>query len=132
MLNSEFYKYLSLVKLVVWLLIIFIDYKAINVFEDPIVAIWIMLVWSFLVSRWASFFFFFFTQKFFKREKSLTSIESSSYKLSFLFWMYSLLNIILIFWWNWNKIWGLVLLGAFILLLYFLSLDNQKHADKSE
>jgi hypothetical protein len=39
MIQSNFYKYLSLIKLVVGLLILFVDYAAINVFEDPFVAI---------------------------------------------------------------------------------------------
>jgi len=67
MIQPSFYKYLSLIKLIVWLLILFIDYMAINVFEDPIVAIWILLVWCFLFSRWVSFFLFLFLQKVFKK-----------------------------------------------------------------
>jgi hypothetical protein len=42
--QSSFYKYLSLIKLVVGLIILFIDYVAINVFEDPLVAIGVLLV----------------------------------------------------------------------------------------
>jgi len=132
MVQSNFYKYLSLIKLVVGLLILFIDYAAINVFEDPFVAIWILLVGGFLVTRWASFFFFLFIQKTFKNKNIQNSPESESYKLSFLFWMYSLINIILILMWNWSKIWGLIILWWFILLLYFLMMDNSKNVKKSE
>ena len=132
MIQSNFYKYLSLIKLIVGLLILFIDYAAINVFEDPFVAIWILLVWSFLVARGASFFFFLFTQKLFKNKKIQNSPESESYKLSFLFWMYALINIILILMWNWSKMRGLVILWAFILLLYFLMMDSSKNVKKSE
>lgn len=132
MVQSNFYKYLSLIKLVVGLLILFIDYTAINVFEDPFVAIWILLVGSFLVARWASFFFFLFIQKAFKNKNTQNSPESESYKLSFLFWMYSLINIILILMWNWSKMWGLIILWWFILLLYFLMMDNSKNVKKSE
>lgn len=132
MVQSNFYKYLSLIKLVVGLLILFIDYAAINVFEDPFVAIWILLVGSFLVTRWASFFFFLFIQKTFKNKNIQNSPESESYKLSFLFWMYSLINIILMLMWNWSKIWGLIILWWFILLLYFLMMDNSKNVKKSE
>ena len=126
MVQSDFYKYLSLIKLVVGLIILFVDYAAINVFEDPLVAIWILLVGSFLVSRWASFFFFIFTQKLFRNKKFQSSPESESYKLSFLFGMYSLLNILLIFLWYRNKLWWLILLCLFVLLLYFLMMDNSK------
>lgn len=132
MVQSNFYKYLSLIKLVVGLLILFIDYAAINVFEDPFVAIWILLVWSFLVARGASFFFFLFTQKVFKNRKVQNSPESESYKLSFLFWMYALINIILILMWNWSKMRGLIILWWFILLLYFLMMDSSKNVKKSE
>ena len=132
MVQSNFYKYLSLIKLVVGLIILFIDYAAINVFEDPLIAIWILLVWSFLVARWASFFFFLFTQKLFKNKKIQNSPGSESYKLSFLFGMYALINIILILMWNWSKMRGLIILWAFILLLYFLMMDSSKNVKKSE
>ena len=130
--QSNFYKYLSLIKLIVGLLILFIDYAAVNVFEDPFVAIWILLVWSFLVSRWASFFFFMFMQKAFKNKKIQNSPESESYKLSLLFWMYALINIILILMWHWSKMRWLIILWAFILLLYFLMMDSLKNVKKSE
>ena len=132
MIQSNFYKYLSLIKLIVWLIILFVDYAAINVFEDPFVAIWILLVWSFLVARGASFFFLLFTQKLKKKKKIQDSPESESYKLSFLFGMYALINIILILMWNWSKMRGLIILWAFILLLYFLMMDSSKNVRKSE
>ena len=132
MVQSDFYKYLSLIKLVVGLIILFVDYAAINVFEDPLVAIWILLVGSFLVARWASFFFFMFTQKLFRNKKFQSSPESESYKLSFLFGMYALINIILILMWHRSKMWGLIILWWFILLLYFLMMDSSKNVKKSE
>lgn len=131
MIQPSFYKYLSLIKLIVWLLILFIDYMAINVFEDPMVAIWILLVWCFLFSRWVSFFLFLFLQKVFKK-KYINWIESDSYKLSLLFWMYALLNIILIFLWYRSKLRWLLLLWTFLFILYLLLLDSNKNARKSE
>lgn len=132
MVQSNFYKYLSLIKLVVGLIILFIDYAAINVFEDPLIAIWILLVGVFLVSRWASFFFFLFIQKIFRNKKIQNSPESESYKLSFLFGMYAMINIILILLWHWNKLRGLVILWGFILLLYLLMMDSSRNVKKSE
>ena len=132
MVQSNFYKYLSLIKLIVGLIILFIDYAAINVFEDPFVAIWILLVWSFLVTRWISFFFFLFVQKVFKNKNIQDSPECECYKLSFLFWMYALINIILILMWEWSKIRWLIILWAFILLLYFLMMDNSKNVKRTE
>ena len=132
MVQSNFYKYLSLIKLIVGLIILFVDYAAINVFEDPFVAIWILLVWSFLVARWASFFFFLFVQKVFKNSRIQNSSESESYKLSFLFGMYAMINIILILLWHWSKVRGLLILWWFILLLYFLMMDSLKNVKKSE
>ena len=132
MVQSNFYKYLSLIKLIVGLIILFIDYAAINVFEDPFVAIWILLVWSFLVARWVSFFFFLFVQKVFKNKNIQDSPESESYKLSFLFWMYALINIILILMWERSKIRWLIILWGFILLLYFLMMDSSKNVKRTE
>lgn len=131
--QSSFYKYLSLIKLIVGLLILFVDYAAINVFEDPFVAIWILLIWSFLVARWASFFFFMFVQKTFKNKNNIqSSSESESYKLSFLFGMYAIINIILILLWHWSKLRWLIILWLFVWLLYFLMLDGLKNVKKSE
>lgn len=132
MVQPSFYKYISLIKLIVWLLILFVDYVAINVFEDPVVAMGILLVWCFLVTRWLSFFFFLFIQRTFKTKNIQWVPESDSYKLSLLFWIYALLNVMLIFLWYWSKTRGLVLLWWFILLLYLLMMDSAKHAKKSE
>ena len=132
MVRPDFYRYLSMIKLIVWLLILFIDYVTINVFEDPLVAIWILLVGGFLVFWWASFFFFLFIQNLFQSKVVKNSHETESYKLSFLFWMYALINIILILMWHWNKMWWLIILWWFILLLYFLMMDSSKNVKKSE
>ena len=131
-MQSDFYKYLSLVKLIVWVILLLVDYFAINVFEDPIIAIWIVLIWSFFIARGASYFFFFFIQKTFKKNSYNETIEADSYKLSLLFWMYSLVNVLLILLWHRNKRRWLILLWWFILLLYFLMMDNSKNVKKSE
>lgn len=130
--QSSLYRYLSLIKLILWIIVLVIDYTAINVFEDPVVAISVWLVWCFLICRWTSFFFFLFFQRLFQRQDSQILIEQISYKLSFLFWMYALLNVILILLWHWDKFRWLVLLCFFFLFLYMLFLDNSKHAKKSE
>ncbi len=132
MVQSNLYKYLSLIKLIVGSIILFVDYIAINVFEDPLVAIWVLLIWCFLVARWISFFFFLFSQRVFGNKRILETPESESYKLSFLFWMYALINIILILMWNRSKMRGLIILWWFILLLYFLMMDSSKNVKKSE
>lgn len=132
MIQLDFYKYLSLIKLIVGLIILFVDYVAINVFEDPFVAIGIFLVGCFLVARWASFFLFLFIQRIFKNKNIQWNVESESYKLSFLFWMYAMLNIILILLWYWSKIRGLFILWGFVLMLYFLMMDTWKNVKDSE
>lgn len=131
-MQSDFYKYLSLVKLTVWTILLLVDYFSINVFEDPIIAIWIVLIGCFFISWWASYFFFFFVQKFFRKNINNENFESESYKLSLLFWLYALVNILLIFLWHWSKVWWLILLWWFILLLYFLMMDSSKNVKKSE
>lgn len=130
--QASLYRYISLAKLILWIIILVIDYSAINVFEDPIVAIGIALVWCFLLFRWASFFFFLLMQKLFQNQNSTSIPEADSYKISFLFGMYALLNIICIFLWKWNKILALILLILFIGLLYLLLVDNSKHGKKSK
>lgn len=128
--NSIYYKYLSLLKLVIGIIILLIDYCTINIFEDPIIAISIWLLWCFLFSRWGSFFFFYFVQNLLKSNLSKDLIYSNSYKLSFLFWLYAIINIILIFLWKRNKLWWLIVLCIFIGLLYILFIDLDENSKK--
>ncbi|MDD2537452.1 MAG: hypothetical protein PHU61_03100 [Candidatus Absconditabacteria bacterium] len=123
------YKIASLIKVTVGAIILLIDYTMINVFEDPAIGIGLALVGVFLLGRGGSFFLFFFIQELFRKIEESDRNLKDSYKLSLLFGLYSLINILLLFLGIWSKRRGIFLLAGFILLQYFLFLDP-KHVRK--
>jgi hypothetical protein len=56
------YKLASVIKILLGLFILIIDYTMINVFEDPLIGIGLGLVGTFVLSRGVSFFIFFYAQ----------------------------------------------------------------------
>ncbi len=122
-MNLRFYYIASITKLILWLFIVIITYTSINIYEDP--AIWISLwfIGTFIAIRWFSFFLFLRGQKIF-RQKEEERIVKDSYKLSLLFGIYSIINILLLILWSWTKLFGIILLAGFI-LIHILLLENQ-------
>ncbi len=122
-MNLRFYYIASIIKLILWLFIVIITYTSINIYEDP--AIWISLwfIGAFITIRGASFFLFLRWQKMF-RQKEEERIVKDSYKLSLLFGIYSIINILLLILGSWTKLFGVILLAGFI-LIHILLLENQ-------
>jgi uncharacterized membrane protein YkgB len=117
------YKLASVSKIILWLIILITDYTMINVYEDPFVGIGLGLVGVFVFSRWASFFVFFYAQELFRKIEYRERNLKDSYKLSLLFGLFSLINVLFLLLGSWNKWLGLILLVGFILLQYFLFLE---------
>jgi len=103
--------------------ILILDYTLINVFEDPLIGIGLGLVGVFILSRGVSFFIFFYAQELFRKIEYRDRNLKDSYKLSFLFGLYSLINVLLLLLGNWNKWVGILLLIGFFVLQYFLFLE---------
>ena len=106
-------------KIFLWLLIIFVTYHYINVYEDPLVAFGLGLLGMFILSWGASFYLFVLIQKWF-RTLQTRDIMKDSYKLSLLFGIYVIFNVLLILLGYRNKFVWLILLVGFILLQVFL------------
>lgn len=123
----NFYKLWSLVKIILWAIILLLDYTMINVFEDPLIGIGLGLVGTFILSRGVSFFIFFYAQELFRKIEFRDRNMKDSYKLSFLFGLYALINVLLLLLGSWNKWRGLILLAGFILLQYFLFLEPKNY-----
>jgi len=119
----NFYKIGSLIKIFLGAIILLLDYTMINVFEDPLIGIGLGLVGIFMLSRGVSFFIFFYAQELFRKIEYKERNLKDSYKLSFLFGLYSLINVLLLLLGNWNKWVGLLLLIGFFILQYFLFLE---------
>ena len=126
-LKLNFYNTTAIVKIILWVSILLITYTSINVYEDPIVAISLWFLWVFILSRWISFFLFLFEQKLFHQLKSEENKKKDSYKLSLLFWIFCIINVLLILWSHRNKLIWIILLIVFILMQIFLFERNDRN-----
>lgn len=119
-MKINLYNISSLTKIILWAVILLITYTSINVYEDPIIALSLWFLWIFILSRWISFFLFLFEQRLFHQLKSEENITKDSYKLSLLFWIFCMINVLLILWSHRNKLIWIILLIVFILMQIFL------------
>lgn len=128
--SSNIYQILSGIKCTIGLLILFITYTSINVYEDPAVAIGLSFLGIFIVARGASFFLFFLIQKAYRKQLDHLTIVKESYKLSLIFGIYIIINYLLILLGRRNKfIWALFL-GLFIWLEIALCSETPQTHDK--
>jgi len=125
-INKYIYHIVSIIKLFLWIFLSLIVYNYVNIYEDP--AIWISLwfLWVFITLWGWSFFIFLWIQKIFRHESKIR-IQKDSYKLSLLFWIFAMTNVLLLILWHWSKFLWFLLLIIFVLLQIFLfSKQNNK------
>jgi len=118
-ITYKFYYWASIAKIILWLFIVFITYTSINVYEDPAIAVSLGFIWIFIWIRWISFYLFLRGQKLFRKTENIRMLKDS-YKLSLLFGIYIVINILLLMLWGWNKFRWILLLGWFILIQILL------------
>lgn len=122
------YQIASLSKFVLGVLILIIDYTSINVYEDPAIGIGLGFLWLFIASRGGSFYLFLWIQKLY-RHIDHEQLVKDSYKLSLLFGIFVLINVLLLLLGFWNKWLGIILLGWFIALQVSLFSDPKTTHD---
>lgn len=127
----QLYQLASLAKFILGVLILIIDYTAINVYEDPAIGIGLWFLWLFMAAWGGSFYLFLWIQKFYRHLDHLQLVKDS-YKLSLLFGIFVLLNVLLLLLGRWNKWLGLILLGGFIALQVSLFSGAKKKHDSQE
>jgi Ca2+/Na+ antiporter len=127
----QLYQIASLSKFILWVLILIIDYTSINVYEDPAIGIGLGFLWLFIAARGGSFYLFYWIQKLYRHVDKLQLIKDS-YKLSLLFGIFVILNVLLLLLGYWNKWLGLILLGWFIALQVALFSDPKTSHDRQE
>jgi hypothetical protein len=115
----------AITKIVLWLLIAIILYNFINIYEDPAIGIWFGLVSILLISWWTSFYLFLGINNAIS-SKDGYQIISESYKMSLLFGLFCLLNVILLLLSIWTKLLGALLLVGFMLLYMVLFTQQAK------
>lgn len=119
-MNLNLYNISSITKIVLGAIILLITYTSINVYEDPVIALSLWFLWIFILARWLSFFLFLVEQKLFHQLKSEENIKKDSYKLSLLFWIFCVINVLLVLSSHRNKLVWIILLIVFILMQIFL------------
>lgn len=120
------YQIASATKFVLWLIILILVYSYINVYEDPWVGISLWFLWLFVMLRWLSFYIFLLWQKIFRTNQDQERITKDSYKLSLLFGIYAVINVLLLILWNRSKFLWLLLLVWFIALQISLFSEKKK------
>jgi hypothetical protein len=118
-LNNRIYYIASIIKIVIWALITIFTYTSINVYEDTAIALILWFIGIFILARWVSFFLFLGWYKLLNKE-STEQQTKDSYRLSLLFGIYCLINILLLIWGYRNKIRWILILVWFIALQIFL------------
>jgi hypothetical protein len=122
------YQIASATKFVLWLIILILVYSYINVYEDPWVGISLGFLWLFIMLRWLSFYIFLLWQKLFRTNQDEERITKDSYKLSLLFWIYAVINVLLLILWNRSKfLWLILLVGFIALQISLFSEKKQSH-----
>ena len=118
-MNIRFYYIASITKLILWLFIVLITYTSISIYEDPVIWISLWFIWVFITVRWLSFFLFLQWQKIFRKIDKERMVKDS-YKLSLLFGIYCVINILLLILWKWSKLLWFILLAGFIVIQILL------------
>ena len=118
-MNNRIYYIASIIKIVIWALITIFTYTSINVYEDTAIALILWFIGIFILARWVSFFLFLGWYKLLNKE-STEQQTKDSYRLSLLFGIYCLINILLLIWGYRNKIRWILILVWFIALQIFL------------
>ena len=118
-MNIRFYYIASITKLILWLFIVLITYTSISIYEDPVIWISLWFIWVFITVRWLSFFLFLQWQKIFRKIDKERMVKDS-YKLSLLFGIYCVINILLLILWKWSKLLWFILLAGFIVIKILL------------
>ncbi|MCX6822751.1 MAG: hypothetical protein NTX91_01985 [candidate division SR1 bacterium] len=127
----QLYYIASLSKFVLGVLILIMDYTSINVYEDPAIGIGLGFLGLFIAAWGGSFFLFYRIQKLYRHiEKG--QLVKDSYKLSLLFGIFVILNVLLLLLGYWNKWLGIVLLGGFVALQVTLFSGKQETYDSEE
>ncbi|MFA5747810.1 MAG: hypothetical protein WC872_01720 [Candidatus Absconditabacterales bacterium] len=125
----KLYHIASIAKAILGLIIIIIDYTLINVYEDPVIGIGLGLLGTFIFAWGISFYLFIGIQKIFRNTDN-ERIVKDSYKLSLLFGIYIMINVLLLLLGYRGKLIGILLLIGFAILQISLFADNSQKDER--
>ena len=114
MKNFGIYASASLIKTIFWIILLVIDFTMISPKDDLAIALTLGLIWIFLLLWWISYFIFYRVQRLFITKVSKERMKKDAYKTSFLFWLFCLINVLLLVAELWTKWLWLLCLVLFI------------------
>ena len=123
MKNLWIYVIASLIKLIFWIILLIIDFSLISPKDDMAIALTLGLIGIFLVLRWWSYFLFFWSQRLFTTKVSNERMQKDAYKTSFLFWLFCLVNVLLLIAELRSKRIWIICLLLFIIMQYAIFTD---------
>ena len=114
------YALASGIKIIFWGVILAITLTQLNIKEDPEISLALLLI-GILVCAWGiSSFLFYGWEVLFGLNIPEEKMQKDAYKSSFLFWLYALINVLLIIGELWNKAIWILFLGLFVLMQRFI------------
>jgi fatty acid desaturase len=123
MKNFGIYAGASLIKTIFWAILLVIDFTMISPKDDLAIALTLGLIWVFLLLWWISYFVFYRVQRLFITKVSKERMKKDAYKTSFLFWLFCLINVLLLVAELWTKWLWLLCLVLFIAMQYAIFTD---------
>lgn len=123
MKNIGIYAVASLIKLIFWIILLIIDFSLISPKDDMAIALVLGLIWVFLILWWASYFIFYRAQWLVTTKTSKERMQRDAYKTSFLFWLFCLVNVLLLVAELWSKWIGIICLLLFVAMQYAIFTD---------
>ena len=123
MKNFEIYATASLIKTVFGIILLVIDFTMISPKDDLAIALTLGLIWVFLLLWGVSYFLFYWIQRLFITKVSKERMKKDAYKTSFLFWLFCLINVLLLVAELWTKWLWIVCLILFIAMQYAIFTD---------
>jgi fatty acid desaturase len=123
MKNLGIYVIASLMKTIFWLILLIIDFSMISPKDDLAIALTLGLIWVFLLLWWVSYFLFYWAQWLFTTKISKERMQKDAYKTSFLFWLFCLINVLLLIAELWTKWLWIICLILFIIMQYAIFTD---------
>ena len=114
------YALASGIKIIFWGVILAITLTQLNIKEDPEIALALLLIGIFVCAWGISYFLFYGWEVLFRLNIPEEKMQKDAYKSSFLFWLYALINVLLIIGELWNKAIWILFLGLFVLMQRFI------------
>ncbi len=128
LLTMQTYSVWALIKFIIWLIIVAILYKYVNVYESPILWLSFWFLGIFMIIWGMMYFFFLGLYKLWSSDTSHNKQTSLSYKLSLLFSLCMMINITLMINNQRSNILWLASLWGFLFLIPVFAIDKNLNA----